>query len=32
MYRLKDNEDAVNEACKRDLGKSSIETYITEVV
>ncbi|TKA71161.1 hypothetical protein B0A49_05190 [Cryomyces minteri] len=30
-WGLKDNEDALLEACKRDLGKSSFETYLTEV-
>lgn len=28
---MKDNEEAIAEACKRDLGKSSFETYLTEV-
>lgn len=28
--RIKDNMDAINEACKRDLGKPEYETYITE--
>jgi beta-apo-4'-carotenal oxygenase len=31
QYRLKDNESLIAEACKRDLGKSSFETYLTEV-
>ena len=30
-YRLKDNEVALVEACKRDLGKSTFETYLTEI-
>jgi beta-apo-4'-carotenal oxygenase len=29
-WGLKDNEAAIAEACKRDLGKSSFETYISE--
>jgi len=29
--RLKDNEDLILDACKKDLGKSQFETYITEV-
>ncbi len=28
---LKDNETALVEACKRDLGKSSFETFLTEI-
>jgi beta-apo-4'-carotenal oxygenase len=27
---LKDNEEALAEACKLDLGKPSFETYLTE--
>lgn len=30
LHRLKDHEAAVVEACKRDLGKSNFETYMTE--
>jgi len=30
-WALKDNEDAIVEACRRDLGKSHFETYLTEV-
>ncbi|KAF2794016.1 aldehyde dehydrogenase [Melanomma pulvis-pyrius CBS 109.77] len=30
-WGLKDNEALVMEACKRDLGKSSFETYLTEL-
>ncbi|KAF2237956.1 aldehyde dehydrogenase [Viridothelium virens] len=30
-WGLKDNEAAVVEACKRDLGKSHFETYLTEI-
>ncbi|KAI9708205.1 MAG: hypothetical protein M1820_004159 [Bogoriella megaspora] len=30
-WGLKDNEEAVLEACKRDLGKSQFETYLTEL-
>lgn len=29
--RLKDNEEAILEACKRDIGKSAFETYLTEI-
>lgn len=29
--RLKDNQDLILEACKKDLGKPSFETYLTEV-
>lgn len=29
--RLKDNEAALVEACKRDLGKSAFEAYLTEI-
>lgn len=28
---MKDNEDLIIEACNRDLGKPSYETYLTEV-
>ena len=28
---MKDNEALIAEACKKDLGKSSFETYLTEV-
>lgn len=31
VYSLKDNEAAIMEACKRDLGKSQFETYLTEL-
>jgi beta-apo-4'-carotenal oxygenase len=27
---LKENEEAIMEACKLDIGKSSFETYVTE--
>lgn len=30
-WGLKDNEEQLFEACKRDLGKSKFETYLTEV-
>ncbi|KAF2186211.1 aldehyde dehydrogenase [Zopfia rhizophila CBS 207.26] len=30
-WGLKDNKDLIIEACKRDLGKSTFETYLTEV-
>lgn len=30
-WGLKDNQDLIMEACKRDLGKSTFETYLTEV-
>ncbi|KAJ9643536.1 Hexadecenal dehydrogenase [Coniosporium tulheliwenetii] len=30
-WGLKDNEDLILDACKKDLGKSQFETYITEV-
>ncbi|KAF1848823.1 aldehyde dehydrogenase [Cucurbitaria berberidis CBS 394.84] len=30
-WALKDNEALVTEACKRDLGKSSFETYLVEI-
>ncbi|OCK81950.1 aldehyde dehydrogenase [Lepidopterella palustris CBS 459.81] len=30
-WGLKDNQDLIAEACKRDLGKSGFETYVTEV-
>lgn len=29
-WAIKDNEDAILEACKRDLNKSAFETYLTE--
>ncbi|KAE9961267.1 hypothetical protein EG328_004236 [Venturia inaequalis] len=29
-WGLKDNEEAIAEACKLDIGKSSFETYLTE--
>ena len=29
--RLKDNEEAIYEACKRDIGKPSFETYVAEL-
>ncbi|KAF2249892.1 aldehyde dehydrogenase [Trematosphaeria pertusa] len=30
-WGLKDNQDLILEACKKDLGKPSFETYLTEV-
>ena len=30
-WGLKDNEALIMEACKKDLGKSSFETYLTEL-
>ncbi|KAF2087728.1 aldehyde dehydrogenase [Saccharata proteae CBS 121410] len=30
-WGLKDNEDLILEACKKDLGKSHFETYLTEL-
>ncbi|EON69525.1 hypothetical protein W97_08785 [Coniosporium apollinis CBS 100218] len=30
-WGLRDNEDLILDACKKDLGKSQFETYITEV-
>jgi beta-apo-4'-carotenal oxygenase len=30
-WALKDNEALITEACKKDLGKSSFETYLTEL-
>jgi beta-apo-4'-carotenal oxygenase len=30
LNRLDDNKDLMLEACKKDLGKSSFETYLTE--
>lgn len=27
---MKDNEDAIADACKKDLGKGGFETYLTE--
>jgi beta-apo-4'-carotenal oxygenase len=30
MRRIKDNEAAIQEACRLDLGKSGYETYMTE--
>jgi beta-apo-4'-carotenal oxygenase len=32
VYRLKDNEEAMIEACKLDLGKPSYETYMAEAI
>lgn len=29
--RLKDNEKAIAEACKKDLGKGAFESYLTEI-
>lgn len=31
MNRLKDNEAALLEACKRDIGKGTFETMLTEI-
>jgi beta-apo-4'-carotenal oxygenase len=31
INRLKDNENAIVEACKQDLGKPTFETYLTEL-
>ena len=30
-WGFKDNEELIKEACKRDLGKPSFETYLTEI-
>ena len=30
-WAFKDNEAIITEACKRDLGKSTFETYLTEI-
>ena len=30
-WAFKDNADLIQEACKRDLGKSQFETYLTEI-
>jgi beta-apo-4'-carotenal oxygenase len=30
-WAFKDNEELIQEACKRDLGKSQFETYLTEI-
>ena len=30
-WALRDNEAAIAEACKRDLGRSSYEAYVTEI-
>ena len=30
-WAFKDNADLIEEACKRDLGKSQFETYLTEI-
>ena len=28
---MKDNEELIAEACKKDIGKSQFETYLTEI-
>lgn len=30
-WAIKDNSDAINEACQKDLGKGGFETYLTEI-
>lgn len=30
-YRIKDNEAAIVQACKQDLGKGTFETYVAEI-